>query len=94
MSEIFFRTGFYLKLQTVQLWSSQTLDCSAYEYTPLAMSVFTNKLEGASHDLIGHAQLSPVPEISDLTPKHTIYEDMHIIDSVVSVNARYKTPLF
>ena len=93
MSEMLFHTAFYLKFQTVQLWSSQTLDCSAYEYTPLAMSVFTNKVEGSSHDLVGHALLSPVLKISFLTPKHTKYEQMHVVELIVSFDVRCKTPL-
>ena len=51
-------------------------------------------MEGSSGDLIGHALRSPVLQITDLTPKHTTYKHMHFIDSVVSVDARYKTPLF
>ena len=35
MSEILFRTGFYVELQTVEL-CSRTVDGSTYEYAPLA----------------------------------------------------------
>ena len=37
VSEMLFCIGFHLKLQTVQLWSSRTLDCPTYEYTPLSV---------------------------------------------------------